>query len=244
MMKGSDAEPAKIREGDRIIEVDDERDPLAGEALRLILDSFPPRDRHPLAELRSEIAEKRLDLLTGYDSHLLVLADRNGHALAANAGVYLAAVNAGFITYLAVHPEMRGRQLGRRVRAAMVEAFRADARLTGYEELAWVLGEVRIESPWLRGLVRRGGAIPFDLTYYHPELTPGTSSVRYILYREPIGDARPELPAAEVRKILYAVWRRAYRIRYPLEEEAFVAMLEELEGRGMVGVHPEVIGVR
>jgi GNAT superfamily N-acetyltransferase len=230
-------------ERDRIVEVGDERDPVAEEALALIRDSFPPYDRHPLDELRSEVAEKRLGLLTAYDFHLLALVGEKGRVMAAGAGVYLAGVNAGFVSYLAVHPDFRRRKLGRRVRARLVELFREDARRNGREELAWVLGEIRIDSPWLRGLVQGGGAIPFDLVYYHPGMTPGVSPVPYLLYREPVGDPRPVLPADEVGRILYAVWRRAYRVRYPLAREAFTAMLEQLEGRETVGMHPEFAGV-
>jgi GNAT superfamily N-acetyltransferase len=241
-MRSSSAGAGEVRAGDRVVEVTDERHPLAAEALQLIADSFPPHDRHPMAELRSEIAEKRLELLTAYDFHLLALVGEDGQVVAANAGVYLAGVNAGFISYLAVHPDVRGRRLGRRVRTELVKVFRADARRNGRDELAWVLGEIRIDSPWLRGLVRHGGAIPFDLTYYHPGMTPGVTRVPYVLYREPIGDHRAELPAQEVRRIIYAIWRRAYRVRYPLERDGFAAMIRELEGREWVSAHPEVMG--
>ena len=230
-----------IRAGDRVLEITDEQDPLSEQALQLIAACFPPHDRHPLSELRSEVAEKRLGLLSPFDFHLIALVSEDERVMAAIFGVYLAGVNAGFVVYLAVHPEFRRRRFGRKVREALVEAFRADARRAGYNELAWVLGEVRIESPWLRNLVRHGKAIPFDLTYYHPGMMPGADQVRYVLYREAFGDRRPELPVEEVRQIIYAVWRRAYRVRYPLEREAFRVMLRELEHREIVGPHPEVM---
>lgn len=229
----------RIAERERVVEVSDERDPLAGEALGLIVESFPPYDRHSLEDLRSEVAEKRLGLLDPYDFHLLTLLDPEGRPLATATGVYLAGVNAGFVTYLAVRPEQRGRHLGRRVRSGLVDAFRADARRHGRSELAWTVGEVRMESSWLLGLVRHGGAIPFDFTYYHPGMLPGGNS-RYVLYREPFGDRRAEIPAAEVRRVVYAIWRRGYRVRYPLEHPAFAAMMAELDGRETVGAHPDV----
>ena len=55
-----------------------------------------------------------------------------------------------------------------------------------------------------------------------------------------MGDRRPEPPAADVRQLLYAIWRRAYRVRWPLEYPAFTEMLAELEGQEWVGAHPEV----
>lgn len=224
--------------GGRIIEVTDEREPLAQEALQIIVDVFPPHERHSLSALRSEVTEKRLGLLEPYDYHLLAWVEDDGRVIATIAGVYLAGMNAGFITYLASRPELRGKGLGRRIRAALVQCFREDAERNGRDELNWVLGEVRIESPWLHALVNRGRAIPFDLTYFHPGMEPGAQEELYVLYREPVGDDRRVLPVREVRQILYAIWRRAYRVGYPLYREAFRAMLAELEGREEVGVHP------
>lgn len=226
--------------GGRVIEITDERDALAEEALQLIADSFPPHDRHPTYMLRGEIEEKRRGVLLDHNYHLLAMLGTDERPAAVVAGRYLAGLNAGFITYLATRPEYRGRKLGRQIRSALVEAFREDARGMDEEDLAWVLGEVRLESPWLRTLVREGRAIPFDLTYYHPGMEPDDPTERYVLYRQPILDPRPMLPAEEVRQILYVIWRRAYRVSYPLQRPAFRAMIEELEGREAVGAHPEV----
>jgi GNAT superfamily N-acetyltransferase len=223
-----------------IVEIADERAPLASEALGLITASFAREDRHPLAHLRSEIAEKRLRLLSIYDFHLLARLDDDAdeRVTAVAIGVYLAGVNCGFISYLAVRTDLRGRGAGREVRGALIEAFREDARRSGRVDLDAVVGEVKANSPWIFRLVRDRGAIPLDLTYYHPGMTPGASPDPYLLYREPIGDHRRELSALEVRQLIYAVWRRAYRVRYPLEREAFVAMLAETEGRETIGAHP------
>lgn len=226
--------------GRRIIEISDERETLAEEALRLIADSFPPHDRHPTYMLRGEIEEKRRGLLLDHNYHLLAMLGTDERPAAVVAGRYLAGLNAGFVTYLAARPEYRGRKLGRQIRSALVEAFREDARGVGEPDLAWVLGEVRLESPWLRMLFREGQAIPFDLTYYHPGMDLDDGTERYVLYRQPVLDERKVLPTDEVRQILYAIWRRAYRVPYPLQRPTFRAMIEELEGRETVGAHPEV----
>lgn len=223
----------------RIVEIRDEREPLSDAALDVIADMFPASDRQPLEELRSELAERRLEMLSGYNFHLLTaLYDDGDEPAGTIAGLYLDGVNAGFITYLAVRRQHRGRRLARLLRSALIDSFRADARRDGYDDLAWILGEVRASSPWLRRLIRTRGAIPFDLEYYHPGMTlHGTE--RYILYRQPISDHRRELPAALVRRTLYAIYRRGYRVRYPLTRAIFTAMLDQLEGRECVGVHPD-----
>lgn len=224
-----------------IVEVEDERAPLAKEALSLIREAFEPHERQPLDQIAMEIAEKRLGLLTSYDFHLFAARSEMGGVMAIAAGVYLGGVNAGMVTYLAVRPEYRSRELGRRMRVRLVEAFRRDARQAEWDDLYWVVGEVRMDNPWLARLVRDRGAIPFDLTYYHPGVGPGSGEA-WVLYRQPIGDSRPELPAVEVRRLIYAIWRRAYRVRWPLDHDGFAAMMDELEERATVGIHPAVAG--
>jgi len=233
-----------MMEGDRrddlqVVRVEDERTPLAREALDLIGESFPPHDRQPLDQIAMEIAERRMGLLASYDFHLFAAVNAEEQVLGVAAGVYLGGVNAGFVTYLAVRSEARERQLGRRLRVRLVDAFRADARQLEWEELAWVVGEVRRHSPWLKRLVRERAAIPFDLRYYHPGVDVERSTDYWVLYRQPVGDDREELPVGEVVQLLYAVWQRAYRVRWPLQQAGFTAMLKQLEGRQLVGILPE-----
>lgn len=223
---------------DRIVEILDEREPLATEAVRVIAEVFPPEDRQSTAELLSEIAEKRLGLLGFSAYHVLTAVDHDGSVMGTVTGVYLDGINAGFVTYLGVRSRYQGRQIARRMRTRLVEVFRDDALRAGWPELAWVIGEVRTESPWLRRLVRQRGAIAFDLTYYHPGMIPGASDAEFTLYRQPVGDQRAELPSTEVGRILYAIWRRAYRVRYPLQRDGFRLMLQDLEERETVGLDP------
>ena len=220
-----------------LVEVRDERDPLATEALELVLEMFAPEDRQSTRALLSEIAESRMELLEGDGFHLITALSEDGRPMGTIVGVYLMAVNAGFILYLAVRPEFLKRELARTLRRALAEAFRSDARRNGRGELAWVVGEIQAESAWLRRLVREREVIPFDLTYYHPGMSPGSGDKEYILYRDPVGDTRPELPARLVRQIIYDIYRRAYRVSYPLVHPGFAAMIDELEGRDMVGPH-------
>lgn len=231
-------EPAAPEADARVVEITDERDPLTERALELIAESFASHERQPLSELRSEVEEKRRALLLPYDFHMYAAVTATDSVLAMVSGVYLAGINAGFVTYLAVREEARRRGLGGRVRAALVDALREDSRRAGRADLAFVLGEVRADGDWLDTLVRQRDVLVFDLTYYHPGMVLG-GAPPYALYREPIADERRELPADEVRRVLYSVWRRGYRVRYPLERATFQAMLEELETREVVGVHPD-----
>ena len=211
----------------QIVELSDERDAQAEHALQLIVDSFAPPHRQPIEQLRMEVAEKRLGLLNMTDFHLLAAAKRDGGILGVVSGVYLSGINAGLVTYLVVQRAGRGHGLGSELRAALVSHFRADAKRAGHEDLAYVVGEVESESPWLTRLLR-DGALPFRFDYYHPGMEPG-SDQRYTLYRQPVGDTRDPLPRSTIRQIIYAIYRRGYRVRYPLGRRGFRAMLEALD---------------
>jgi GNAT superfamily N-acetyltransferase len=225
----------------RIRPIEDERSVEMSGALALIEKTFSYSERQNLDELRNEIEEKRLGMHGTYEFHMLAAMDGE-EVVGTAAGAYLAGVNCGFITYIAVDPETRGRRVAQRLRTALVKAFRGSAREAGHEDLDFVLGEVRSASPWLKRLVR-AGAIPFDLTYYHPGMNPGDDHPAYTLYREPVAGGREPLEPAHVRRIIYAIYRRAYRARFPLQRRGFRAMLNELEAQeqaaaGVTGADP------
>ncbi|MBW3570058.1 MAG: hypothetical protein KY467_03020 [Gemmatimonadetes bacterium] len=220
----------------QVMVVDDERAPLAREALELIADAIG--DVQPVNDLLSEIEERRCGMPSAGEAHLLAMVDEDGRAAAAAAGIYLETVDAGFITYLAVRKELRGQRVGRGLRAHLVESIRAEARVKNGADPAWVVGEVRSGSPWLQTLVTAGEAIPFDFPYFHPWM-PRAAEGRYVLYREPLADARAELPAHEVVRLVYAIWRRAYRIRFPLQSETFCYMVDRIKAAGTIGPHPD-----
>lgn len=227
----------------RLVDVADERNPLARSALSLISEALDRYDVHPRDFFLAELEETRRGFPAGGDYHLLALVDTEDRPVSAVAGVYLAGVNAGFVTYLATRPELRGQELGRRIRVHLKDALRAEARRRHGLELAHLIGEVRRGSPWLRALVRRGQAIPFDIHYVHPWMSQSAANP-YVLYREPVGDPRLELPATEVARLLYAIYRRAYRIDFPVQTPNFRFLLGQLDSREVVGIHPEFAGER
>jgi GNAT superfamily N-acetyltransferase len=142
------------------VEIRDERDPLARLALKLIVEMFPPSDRQSTSALLSEVAESRMELLEGDGFHLFTALSEEGRPMGTAIGVYLRAVNAGFILYIAVRPEYRSREAARTLRRELAMAFREDAKRNGRGELAWVIGEIEAESAWLRRLVRERNVIP------------------------------------------------------------------------------------
>ncbi|HET9449755.1 MAG TPA: GNAT family N-acetyltransferase [Aggregicoccus sp.] len=225
----------------RALEVTDERSALARNAIELMQEAIG--DVHPASYLLSELQQTRLGRARGGDYHLLALPDaQGGGALAAAAGVYLEAVQAGFVSYLAVREDQRGRGLGRALREQLVATFQRQAREAGAGALGRVLGEVQRDSAWLRLLVREGRVVPLDLPYFHPWMSRRGEGV-YALYLEPLADPRTQLPSAEAAQLVEAVWRRAYRIRDPLQWETYRYMMQRLEGRETVGPDPALLRV-
>ena len=223
----------------RVIEVTDERTPLAERAIDLIQSAI--WDVHPARYLLAELRETRQGTVQGGGYHLLAMVDPGDEAtpIAAATGAYLAAINAGFVSYLAVREDQRGHGLGKALRGHLVEAFREQARREAGTELAYVVGEVERDSPWLRSLIAEGRTIALDLPYFHPWMSIRAEG-HYALYREQVTDTRPELPAEEVARIIKAIWRRAYRFHQPEQRDTFRRMMRALEGRATVGPAPDL----
>lgn len=223
----------------RVVEVTDERSALARRSIALIQEAI--WDVHPTRFLLAELEETRRGVARGGGYHLLaMLASGEEDPLAAAAGVYLQAVNAGFISYLAVREDQRGRGLGRELREQLLQTFQTQARRERGEELAYALGEVERDSAWLRMLVREGRVMVLDVPYFHPWMSRHKEGY-YALYREPLADRRRELPSEEVARVIEAIWRRAYRIRSPLQRDTYQYMMQQLEGRETVGADPDFL---
>jgi len=177
--------------------------------------------------------ERNAGVWTDLNWHLFV-AEYGGRVVGAASGAYLGNVNVGLIGYVAVSPGARAHGIGPRLRWALRLAFQRDApRLTG-RPLEALVGEVHVENPWLKRLVRNG-AIALDFPYYQPALRRGVEEVALVLYYQPLRRPKRAIPAAQVRRLLYTIWRRAYRVSKPLGHPAFRRMLRALEGRERIG---------
>ncbi|HEX9565341.1 MAG TPA: GNAT family N-acetyltransferase [Gemmatimonadaceae bacterium] len=206
-------------------------------AYALLRKTFPPTERVPIHEWRDTLREREAGLWTDLAWHLFV-AERNGKVLGLASGTYVGNVNLGVIGYLAASPEARGLGTGTRLRVHLRAAFQRDAkRLTG-ESLAGILGEVSKTNPWLAHLSRNPRVLILDLEYFQPRLYPSDEPSPFVLYYESTDGPRRSIPVSELKRILYAVWRRVYRVRRPLERPAFRAMLRSLQGRRTVGRRP------
>jgi GNAT superfamily N-acetyltransferase len=213
----------------RVREIRTSEDPALASAHAMLRREFPRSEMLPVRDWRNAMRERVGGLWTDIRWHLFV-AERDGAILAAASGSYLGNVNVGIIGYVAVRPSARSSGLGPRMRRALQRRFELDARELAGRPLQGIVGEVREDNPWLRTLVRRDGAIALDFDYVQPALSRRKDPVPLIMYYQPM-QPRTWVDTAFVRRLLYTMWRRMYRIAVPLSRPEFKRMLKSLAGR-------------
>lgn len=219
-------------------EILDRSDPAVAASHRLLKDSFHKEELVEEREWRHSLRERDAGLWTDIHWHLIVaevVGARSRRVVGVATGTYLGNVNLGIIGYLAVSKAVRGSGIGQRLRARLVAALRRDARRLRGLRLAGIVGEVRMDNPWLQTLGRKSSVLPLNFAYFQPRLRAGGRGLRLVLYYESLGQPRRRLSVAYVRRLLYTLWRRVYRIARPMARPGFRRMLHELAGRHWVG---------
>ncbi len=211
------------------------RDPGFSGMMKLFGRVFPAKEKIDRSYFEDILAEKRLGLLDPFNTHVLIARRDGSPVLGFATGTYLAVVNMGFVGYLAVDPRSKGLRIGGRLRQRLIKEMRKDARAAGHPDLEGVLGEIERINPWLRHLVRERDVLALDVDYRQPPLRKGSPEVPLVLYIETIGAPIHRLSATTVRAVLYAIYRRLYRLRFPLREPSFRTMLRSLGKRRQVG---------
>jgi len=220
-----------------IRELHDPADPALRPAYHLLTRTFHRGERVARHEWESSLEEKSSRLNTDVAWHLFV-AEQRGRVVGLASGTYVGNINLGVVGYLAIAPTLRARGVGTRLRGRLRQAFARDAERLSGRPLAGVIGEVSETNPWLRRLASRPEVVILDFPYFQPRLYEDDQPSPFVLYYESMDRLRSRLGAHELRRILFAVWRRVYRIARPLDRPAFRAMLRALEGRRSVGRRP------
>jgi hypothetical protein len=218
----------------RIREIQSADDAAFDRAYQLLHDAFPRSELLPRREWVYLMKERTLGLWTDINWHLLI-AERAGRMIGAASGSYVGNLNVGVIGYIALKPGARSHGVGPRLRKRLRALFERDAREAGRGPVKALVGEVHLNNPWLGHLVRREGAIALDFPYYQPSLRGRRDPVPMVLYYQPLDRPRTWLAANELKKLLYTLWRRPYRVSKPLRREAFRRMMRALEGRRRIG---------
>jgi len=219
----------------RIREVTGPGDPAFGGAYALLRRTFPPAELVTRADMLHTLRERAEGVWTDLRWHMLV-GLRGGRVVGVASGTFIGGLNVGLVGYLAVEPQGRSRGWGPRLRRRLLEAFEKDARAIVRQRLGAVIGEVEADNPWLAHLVSRRKALALDIPYMQPAVRHTGGMVSLVLYWQPVGE-RPvsRLPVAQIRRLIYAVWRRGYRVARPVADRRFRTMLASLRGRRTVG---------
>ena len=204
-------------------------DPALGRAYSLLRRTFPPHELVPKRELVATLHERAAGVLTDLNWHMFV-AEHRGRVVGAASGWYVGSLNIGVIGYVLVARGQRSGGLGPRIRRRLRQAFERDATRIRGIPLRALVGEVEERNPWLRHLVNRRDALALDITYLQPAIGDARP-VPLVLYWESLGAPRRSISVATARKLLYALWRRLYRVQRPLEDRSFRKMLQQLQGR-------------
>lgn len=219
--------------GPRIREVVSPSDPALARAHALFQRAFHASELVSPDSWREVLSEQSQGLCADTAWHLLV-AEVAGRVVGAASGNYVGSVNVGLVGYVAIAATGRARGLGSRLRLRLRRRFERDARRFLGRPLEAIVGEVRADNPWLRYLVANQGVIALDFPYHQPSLAGGRT-VPLVLYYQPLTLRRTSLGGAELRRLLYALWRRPYRVSRPLSRPAFRRMLVSLQGRRRIG---------
>lgn len=208
-------------------------DPALRQAYALLRRTFPPSERVPYREWIDTLEERESGMWSDTAWHLFV-AEQQGHVVGLASGSYVGNVNIGMIGYLAASAEARGSGIGTRLRNRLRTAFNRDALRVAGRPLDAILGEVSTTNRWLARLARNPRVLVLDIEYFQPKLYPTDDPSPFVLYYEAMDTPRRSIAVTELRRILYAIWRRVYRVRRPLERPAFRRMLRGMEGRRRV----------
>jgi GNAT superfamily N-acetyltransferase len=215
-------------------EVVDPADPAVAKGHRLLRRIFPKVELVSCVEWSHSLRERQQRLWTDLRWHL-VIAEAAGRVVGVATGTYLGNVNTGIIGYVAVARSARQLGIGPRLRAKLRSRFERDAQQIRCRPLQAVVGEGRSDNPWLRALLRTARVLALDLPYFQPQPRRRERPVPLVFYYESIGRARRRLSAATIRRLLYTIWRRLYRIGRPLSDPAFQRILRGLSKRRSVG---------
>ena len=218
----------------RIREIRSGADPAFQAVYRLFKHVFPRAELLPRRDWVDAMREREARVWTDLNWHVLV-AERGRRLVGAVSGSYVGNVNVGIIGYLALRPGVRSGGVGPALRRRLLLAFERDARRIRGAPLVALVGEVDLANPWLQYLVRQEGAIALDFPYCQPGLGVRAEPVPLVLYYQPLRERRRSLPVAELRRLLYTMWRRPYRVDTPLSHPAFRRMLRALTGRHRIG---------
>jgi hypothetical protein len=162
----------------------------------------------------------------------LGLAEVDGQLAGAQLGGLLPAVRMLSLPYTAVAEPFEGQGVYRRLKAAMIERLRLDARERNLPEPVGNVSEEPVGSAQYRRKVEGNIAVVLPVAYASPA-AQGLEETPLALTFEPLTDVPPPSSAGALRAVVAAVYRGLYRIADPDRDPTFRRVIASLDdGRG------------
>src|SRR5262249_49911209 len=131
------------------------------------------------------------------------------------------------LPYTAVAEAFEGQGVYRRLKMAMLARLRSDARARGLPEPGGNIAEEVVDSAQYRRKVAGGLAVVLPLDYVSPA-AQGLEETPLALTFEPLAGGAPPDSAADLRRIVAAVYRGLYRIADPERDPSFQRVVASL----------------
>lgn len=157
----------------------------------------------------------------------LGLVEVEGRLAGAQLGGLLPAVAMLSLPYTAVAEAFEGHGIYRRLKEAMLDALRRDARDRGLPEPAGNVSEEVAGSAQYRRKVERGIAVVLPVVYHSPA-AQGLAETALALTYEPLTDAPPPISPEALRTLVAAVYRGLYGIAEPERDPAFLRTVDSI----------------
>lgn len=158
----------------------------------------------------------------------LGLAELDGQLAGAQLGGLLPTVGLLSLPYTAVAAAFESQGVYRRLKLAMLERLRADARARNLPEPAGNLSEEAAGSAQYQRKVERGSAVVLPVPYASPA-AQGLSETPLALTYEPLTAAPPPSSPEQLRAVVAAVYRGLYRIAEPERDPTFRRIIAALD---------------
>jgi len=142
-----------------------------------------------------------------------------GAIVGAVVGAYLPRVNVGMVLYSAVEPRARNRGLYGAMRASLLGAIAADARVLGKPGIDRIVSEVEDDSPLHRLYVSEWRAFTAPCDYWQPE-TQGLSARPLKLVLQPVLAEGPP-SSRDIVVLVREIYRAVYRLSDPEEDPSY-----------------------
>lgn len=202
------------------------------DSLKLIKANLPNGEVCTKEDFVAVLNQKVRDLLMPDNYHLRAgfIDDK---LVAASSGYFISDINAGFIHYICVDPNVQSKGTGTIMRKDLLNCFDNDALQFLGKPIEGYLGEVKITNSWLKTLQKRFNILPLDIDYRQPDL--GCGEVPLVLYFQPRKGQLISLRPNAVERIVKSIFKNVYEVKDIESNSTFQKIMESIKNKNYIG---------